>query len=83
MIFVVDEPKRLANLAKHGWDLRDAETRFDWEGALISAAREGRFKAVGYFESQPAVVVFKLLGTEAVSLISFRPAGAKERRLLP
>jgi uncharacterized DUF497 family protein len=82
VIFLIDEPKRLANLAKHGWDLEDAVTEFDWTNAIVTAARENRMKAVVFYDKRPAVVVFKMLGTEATSLISFRPAGAKERKLL-
>lgn len=82
MIFLVDEPKRLANLVKHGWDLKAVVTEFDWTSAIVATAREGRMKAVGYYGKRPAVVIFKMLGTEATSLISFRPAGANERKLL-
>jgi uncharacterized DUF497 family protein len=39
-------------------------------------------KAVGYFEDGTAVVIFATLGTEAISIISFRPASERERKVL-
>ncbi|CAI2934013.1 protein of unknown function [Aminobacter niigataensis] len=38
-------------------------------------------KAVGYFDNRVAVVIFTTLGTEAMSVISFRPASAQERKV--
>ncbi|MBN9525740.1 MAG: BrnT family toxin [Alphaproteobacteria bacterium] len=78
-----DEPKRLANLARHGIDLAHAE-RFGWEDALIAPTHQGnsdrpRFKAIGLLGDRVIVVVFSPLGTEAISVISMRPANRKER----
>jgi uncharacterized DUF497 family protein len=39
-------------------------------------------KAVGHYERRVAVVIFAMLGSEAVSIISFRPAKAKEKKVL-
>lgn len=81
MKIVWDEPKRLANLDKHGLDFADV-ARFRWETALITATHSSRLKAVGFYEDGTAVVIFVVLGTEAISIISFRPANARERGLL-
>ncbi len=79
-----DEPKRIANLKKHGLNFGDAPL-FDWTGALIEPARTDRFgrtrfKAIGRFEEEIAAIIFAALGSEAISIVSFRPAKAKERR---
>jgi uncharacterized protein len=39
-------------------------------------------KAVGYYLDEAAIVIFSMLGSEAISIISFRPANRRERRLL-
>ncbi|WP_425350884.1 BrnT family toxin [Rhizobium anhuiense] len=49
---------------------------------MLTASHGGRFKAIGYYEDGTAVVVYALLGSEAVSLISFRPASNKESKVL-
>ncbi|ANK90629.1 MULTISPECIES: BrnT family toxin [Rhizobium] len=77
-----DEAKRIANLQKHGFDFEDVFF-FDWKNAVITSSRDGRFKAIGYYEDGTAVVIYALLGSEAVSIISFRPASNKERKVLP
>jgi hypothetical protein len=82
MKIVWDEPKRLANLDKHGLDFADV-IHFEWETALIVTTHSSRFKAVGRYADGTAVVVYAELGTEAISIVSFRPANATERRLLP
>lgn len=79
-----DEFKRRANLDKHGLDFKDVED-FDWAGAMVGPARPSRFggkrlKAVGYFDGDLVAVIFALLGSEAISVISFRPAGDNERK---
>lgn len=81
MKIVWDEPKRLANLTKHGFDFADV-VHFEWETALITATYSARFKAVGYYADGTAVVIYAELGTEAISIVSFRPANTRERRLL-
>jgi uncharacterized protein len=79
MPIVWDEPKRLINIAKHGFDFALVESEFDFENALYTATREGRRKAVGLFEGRLSVLVFRPLGDEAISLISLRIASKKER----
>jgi uncharacterized DUF497 family protein len=84
MLMVWDEPKRESNRAKHGLDFADARDRFDWTSALVEAskpARDGRarYLAVGFLDGQLVALVFGLLGTEAVSAISLRPASRAER----
>lgn len=80
MKIVWDERKRLANLEKHGLDFADV-VDFDWDTATIDAAHSDRMKAVGRYKDGVAAVIFAVLGTEAISIISFRPASAKERKV--
>ena len=84
MRIVWDEPKRRSNLATHGFDLADAEL-LDWDTMVIvpgHPARDGRrFRAIGLLDSDLVTVVFSRLGTEAVSVISMRPASNAERKL--
>jgi len=76
---VWDEPKRLSNLAKHGLDFADLSEEF-FEGALIEIARQDRFVAIGELNGIAILaVVFRPLGSEAVSIISMRRANWKER----
>jgi len=81
MIITWDEPKRLANLAKHGMDFADLDLGF-FLSSLVIPAKLGRHMAIGRNANGTIVVVFATLGTEGVSIISMRPASAKERRLL-
>ena len=85
MITARDEPKRKANIERHGLDFADLE-RFDWEAAVVRAAKDGRDgrkrgMAIGALEGRVVLVIFAALGSEAVSIISMRPASRKERRL--
>jgi len=82
MHFVWDEPKRLSNNAKHGLDFADVENGFDWVNASITPTQDGRFKAVGKLNGKRVVVIFATLGTEALSIISLRPASHRERSTL-
>ena len=81
MKIVWDEPKRLANLDKHGIDFAELTGDF-FLSALVRPTRNGRFAAIGKL-SGVIVVIFAVLGTEGVSIISARPANLKERTLLP
>lgn len=81
MIIVWDEPKRQANIAKHGIDFADIGEDF-FLSAIVRPAGKGRFSAFGEFNGK-IMVIFATLGTEGISLISARPASRKERRLLP
>lgn len=80
MKIVWDEPKRLANLAKHGIDFADIDEGF-FLSAVVRPARNGRFAAIGRLGGAVAVI-FARLGTEGVSIISAPPADRKERKLL-
>jgi uncharacterized protein len=86
MKIVWDERKRHINLAKHGLDFADI-VDLDWANALVEDAKpdatgKRRLKAIGYFQDGTAAVIFASLGVEAISIISFRPASAKEARRL-
>jgi uncharacterized DUF497 family protein len=86
-LFVWDQRKREANLDGHGYDFADVEEHFDMDGAHVSSSHPGkrgepRFRAIGMFgEGRLVTVVFSLLGTEAISIISMRAASAKERKI--
>lgn len=81
MMIVWDEPKRLANLDKHGLDFADLDEAF-FVSSVVVPAKDGRHKAVGRLASGVIVVIFALLGTEGITVISMRPAHRKERSLL-
>jgi uncharacterized protein len=79
MRLVWDEPKRLRNIAKHGLDFASLTVEF-FENARIEDAKSGRFLAVGEFEGVTIIaVVFRPLGSEALSIISMRRASKAER----
>jgi uncharacterized DUF497 family protein len=76
---VWDEPKRLANLDKHGLDFADLyETFFD--NALVLPTYNRRWAGIGKNIRGVIVVVFVTLGKEAISVISMRPANKNERK---
>lgn len=77
---VWDNPKRASNLAKHGMDFADLTEEF-FLRALIVPATGRRFKAMGQFKDGTIAVVFATLGSEAISVISRRPASRHERAL--
>lgn len=81
MRIVWDEHKRLANLDKHEMDFGGLAGEF-FVTALILNARDRRLTAIGRFEDGVAMVIFAPLGSEAISVISMRPASARERRYL-
>jgi uncharacterized DUF497 family protein len=80
MNIVWDEPKRLANLDKHGLDFRDLTEAFFAE-ALIIPSRNRRWRGIGPDANGVICVVFAKYGLEAVSVISMRSARNDERRL--
>jgi uncharacterized DUF497 family protein len=80
MKIVWDEPKRLANLAKHKLDFAELDESF-FEAALLRPARANRVMAIGFNIRSVTAIVFATLGREGVSLISMRPANRKERKL--
>ena len=50
--------------------------------SLVIQARAPRFKAIGQFQGVAIIVViFAPLGTEAVSVVSMRPASATKKGL--
>jgi uncharacterized protein len=82
MNIVWDEPKRLANLDKHGLDFADLnETFFDDALVIPSHNKSKRWVAIGVSIGGVVVVVFARLGREGISIISMRPASRTERKL--
>ncbi|KJC48959.1 BrnT family toxin [Bradyrhizobium sp. LTSP857] len=75
MKIVRDEPKRLANLDKHGLDFADLDETFP------SHNRSQRWVATGVSTRGVIVVAFARLGREGISVISMRPASRSERKL--
>jgi uncharacterized protein len=82
MKIVWDEPKRLSNLDKQGFDFADLTLGFVLDATIVSA-RGGRLKAINRLSDVALTVVFTPLGSEGVSIVSMRPSGANERRGLP
>jgi uncharacterized DUF497 family protein len=80
MKIVWDEPKRLANLDKHGLDFADLNETF-FDKALVLPSHHKRWSGIGKNIRGVIVVVFVVLGNEAVSVISMRPASKNERKL--
>lgn len=80
MKIVWNEPKRIKNIDKHGLDFSDLNTEF-FSDALLIEARKGRVKAVGILVDDVVAVIFAILGSEGISLISLRRASRKERSL--
>jgi uncharacterized DUF497 family protein len=79
---VWDEPKRRANLEKHGLDFADLnETFFDNALVVPSPSASRRWVSIGVNNREVVVVVFSRLGREGVSIISMRPASRNERKL--
>jgi uncharacterized protein len=78
---VWDEPKRLANLEKHGLDFADLNELF-FDSALIvpSHGKARRWVGIGVNIRGVIVVVFARLGREGISIISMRPASKDERK---
>jgi hypothetical protein len=74
-----DEIKRQENLRKHRLDF--AVLTSDWIlSAAIEPAKRGRWMATGKIGGIMVIaVVFVPLGSEAISVISMRPASRKQR----
>jgi len=82
MKIVWDEPKRLANIDKHGLDFADLnETFFDNALVVPSHNKSKRWVAISVSIRDVVVVVFARLGREGVSIVSMRPASRSERKL--
>jgi uncharacterized DUF497 family protein len=78
---VWDEPKRLGNIEKHDLDFRDLTFEFFLTSAIVPA-RNGRMKAIGRLSDGTVAVIFVTFGSEALSVISTRPARKDERALI-
>ena len=81
MIITWDNAKRMANFDKHGLDFAELDVDFFLNSPVVPAER-GRFKSIGRLGRDVVVVIFALLGAEAISVVSMRPASKKERSLL-
>lgn len=85
MRFTYGQPKRQANIAKHGIDLAEFEMAFSFDRFLtimIKSSRTGRkrFKLIGSWHGQTVVVaIVSPLGSEAIDVVSVRLANAKEK----
>lgn len=80
MKIVWDEPKRRANLDKHGMDFADLNETF-FDNALVLATYGNRWRAIGINIRGAISVIFATRGAEGVSIVSMRPASKKEREL--
>lgn len=81
ILIIWDEPKRLSNLAKHGYDFAQLDESF-FLTSVIVPANGGRHMAIGRLADGTVAVVFAFLGTEGLSIVSMRRADRKERSLL-
>lgn len=81
MKILSDPPKRLSNLDKHRLDMNDLTIEF-FESATIFRVHGGRHAAVGKLGERTLTVIFTWLGSEAISIVSMRPASRKERRMI-
>jgi uncharacterized DUF497 family protein len=79
MKIVWDEIKREANLQKHGLDFQALDDGF-FEASIVRPVKFGRYSAIGRLDSGLITVIFFRLGSEGLSVISMRPASAKERK---
>lgn len=82
MKIVWDEPKRKANIAKNGVDFADIGEEFFASALVAPAKTAGRWQAVGRLGNFAVLVIFRPLGSEALSIISARPASRKERKIV-
>lgn len=86
MIIVWDEPKRLANVEKHGLDFADLQLSFSWGRILALSAHpsrtgRSRLKLICMLGDAGIVVaIVSPLGSEAISVLSLRRVGPTERR---
>ena len=84
MFIVVPEPKRIANLAKHGIDMNDFEAGFSWDRYIMLPAhpsRTGRSREmwIGNMGGKVVAAIVSPLGSEALAIISIRAADRNER----
>ncbi|MFC3075796.1 BrnT family toxin [Shinella pollutisoli] len=81
MKITFDPPKRAKTLQERGLDMADLTMDF-FEAATVFEAKKGRLMAIGVFRGTVVTVIFELLGTQALSVVSMRRASRKERRTL-
>jgi uncharacterized protein len=84
VIFTWDEPKRQANLAKHGLDFADAEKVFAGPMVLFEDNRadygEQRMTGVGLLDFL-VVLIVHVENNETIRIISMRKANGNETDL--
>ncbi|MBZ9743087.1 MULTISPECIES: BrnT family toxin [unclassified Mesorhizobium] len=73
-----DEPKRATNLENRGFDFAELDIEF-FAASVVLPTKIGRLKAIGEFRGTILAVIFRPLGSEAISVISMRRASRKER----
>ena len=76
-----DVSKHRLNLEKHGLDFGIVTLDFVLD-AIVRPAKQGRLQAIGEIDGKAVSLIFSLLGTEAISLISLRAASERGRALL-
>lgn len=81
MVITWDEPKRQKVLNERGLDFARVTLAF-LATAILVAERDGRRLLVGRLDGHAVAVVVAPLGTEAVAIVTMRPASKAERRLL-
>ncbi|MCJ2056218.1 BrnT family toxin [Methylobacterium sp. J-048] len=85
MRFTYSQPKRQANIAKHRFDLTEFEVAFSFDRFLTVTTKSSctgrkRFKLIGSRYGEIVVVaIVSPLGSEAIDVVSVRPANAKEK----
>lgn len=87
MKIVWDEPKRQSNLRDHGYDFADlgdltgftAEGAAFFEAAAVEVSKKQRLMAVGTFRDERVAVVYRPLGTEAISVVSMHRMRRRKR----
>ncbi|MDO8359220.1 MAG: BrnT family toxin [Devosia sp.] len=80
MEITFDELKRRTNMEKHGFDFAELDHAF-FVAARIYPGKRDRQIAVGNLGQITIAVVFRPLGSEALSVISMRTASLKERSM--
>ena len=73
---------------KMTWDGAEASRDFAdvtvaiFDAGLVQAASNNRYRVIGIIDSRAMAMIFKPLGSEAISILSLRPASRRERSLL-
>lgn len=68
------------NIDKHGIDFANIGEEF-FLSAIVRPAKDGRYAAIGQLNGV-VVVIFAVLGSEGISIVSARLASKRERSLL-